>query len=394
MIGATLVMALPRQHGDIDHLRCLLIQERITFMLCTAADGSKCPGFVVGTAKRPKCFDLSPTIPMGYTHQKCAWFDKTVMLTWLNDVLMPWWRRRKGTQPCVLIADNCPAHQGIDKDPAFPKRLYLIFLPPKLTSKRQPADQGQLYAVKKRFKFSLLHALLLLMEQDNYLELVAAGKQRPKGTAGISFGHKPHLLDAMELLKEALNEVTEQSMQNCWRKADCLPDRFKEQLSEEAVPSRFVPKLEENECDALCDMIKKLKVGCPAVKGSFCDDHESYTDSELREAAEAWINVEEADDVCDALSGLHMDRLLASKTDEEQVSSMQVDNTDVHGSNQEPTVTQAQAEAALLTLTQFFQGKGFEDALTHQLRADHAMRRHLSTIAKDQKKLEDFFPPK
>ena len=149
-----------------------------------------------------------------------------------------------------------------------------------------------------------------------------------------------------------------------------------------------------NESDALCDMIKKpkLELGGPAVKGSFCDDHESYTESELREAAEAWVNFEESDDVCDALSGLHIDRLLASKTDEEQVSSMQVDNTDVHGSNQEPTVTQAQAEAALLTLTQFFQGKGFEDALTHQLRADHAMRRHLSTIAKDQKKLEDFFP--
>ena len=142
-------------------------------------------------------------------------------------------------------------------------------------------------------------------------------------------------------------------------------------------------------------MIKKLKVGCPAVKGSFCDDHESYTESELREAAEAWVNFEESDDVCDALSGLHINRLLASKTDEEQVSSMQVDNTDVNGSNRDPTrtVTQAQAEAALLTLTQFFQGKGFEDALTHQLRADHAMRRHLSTIAKDQKKLEDFFPP-
>ena len=93
-----------------------------------------------------------------------------------------------------------------------------------------------------------------------------------------------------------------------------------------------------------------------------------------------------------------MDRLLAPKTDEEQVStgSMQDDNTDVAGSNQEPTrtVTQAQAEAALLTLTQFFQGKGFEEALTHQLRADHAMRRHLSTVAKDQKRLEDYFLPK
>ena len=57
------------------------------------------------------------------------------------------------------------------------------------------------------------------------------------------------------------------------------------------------------------------------MKGSFCDDHESYTDPELRDAAEAWINVEEADDVCDARSGLHMDRLLAPKTDEEQAST-------------------------------------------------------------------------
>ena len=75
---------------------------------------------------------------------------------------------------------------------------------------------------------------------------------------------------------------------------------------------------------------------------------------------------------------------------------MQDDNADEAGStgNQEPTVTQAQAEAALLTLTQFFQGKGSEEALTHQLRADHAMRRHLSTVAKDQKRLEDYFLPK
>ena len=81
---------------------------------------------------------------------------------------------------------------------------------------------------------------------------------------------------------------------------------------------------------------------------------------------------------------------------------------------QEPTVTSTQAAgrggpgpshsdrvALSLTLpvTQFFQGKGFEDALvTHQLRADHAMRRHLSTIAtnKDHRQkrlgLEDYFP--
>ena len=66
-------------------------------------------------------------------------------------------------------------------------------------------------------------------------------------------------------------------------------------------------------------VIKRLKGRFPAsyyscstaVRGPFCDDHESYTESELREVAEAWINVEEADDVYDALSGLHMDRLLA-----------------------------------------------------------------------------------
>ncbi len=74
-------------------------------------------------------------------------------------------------------------------------------------------------------------------------------------------------------------------------------------------------------------MIKKLKVGdrwSGCEKAPFGDDHESYAETELREAAEAWINAEEADcntdDVCDTLSGLHMDRLLvctlAPKTDE------------------------------------------------------------------------------
>ena len=43
----------------------------------------------------------------------------------------------------------------------------------------------------------------------------------------------------------------------------------------------------------------------------------------------AALNVEEAGDVCDALSGLHMDRLLAPKTDEEQASSMQDDRGSV-----------------------------------------------------------------
>ncbi len=105
--------------------------------------------------------------------------------------------------------------------------------------------------------------------------------------------------------RSGLHVVTEhwQSLQNCWRKADYPPGCFKEQLCEEAVRSLFVPKLDEEDSDDLFEMIEKPKVGGPAVKGSFCDDREPYTESgELRKAAEAWVSQEDASarDMCNA----------------------------------------------------------------------------------------------
>ena len=57
-------------------------KDRLTLMVATAADGTKCPLYSVGKSAVPESVRRlnGGKFPIAYTHQKNAWFDKYVMV--------------------------------------------------------------------------------------------------------------------------------------------------------------------------------------------------------------------------------------------------------------------------------------------------------------------------
>jgi DDE superfamily endonuclease len=135
-------------------------KNRITLMVCTAADGTKVPLSIIGKAKKPVCFRLceNQQPPMAYRNQVKAWFDKRVTLWWIESVFIPYHKHKYGVSHCILLLDNCPGHK-IDLA-LMPNWCHVLFLPPNLTSNFQPADMGMIASLKIGYKASMLRKLL------------------------------------------------------------------------------------------------------------------------------------------------------------------------------------------------------------------------------------------
>ncbi|KAK8779263.1 hypothetical protein V5799_019394 [Amblyomma americanum] len=57
---------------------------RATIFLCVNMDGSdKCPAFVIGKSRNPRCFRGAARIPVRYRHNKKAWMTLELFREWL-----------------------------------------------------------------------------------------------------------------------------------------------------------------------------------------------------------------------------------------------------------------------------------------------------------------------
>ena len=136
-----------------------------------------------------------------YTNQKRAWFDRKVTSWWVQNVFVPFYRSRFGERDCILLLDNCSAHNEIVQDIAedFPW-IHIWFFPPNLTSRHQPADQGIIRALKMRYKGTMLEVLLDLFDDEEKLERAKVrGRMARAGMKGLEHGEKPRVFDAIEL---------------------------------------------------------------------------------------------------------------------------------------------------------------------------------------------------
>ena len=179
---------LEEERRTIRGVKLMRDKNRVTIMVCTSAGGDKVPLSLIGTAKRPQCFDLCDIPPLHYTHQFNAWFDRAVTKWWLDNVFAPFCFKLFGSQKCILLLDNCPAHEGISEWKTQ-SNIIVKFLPPNLTSAYQPADQGIISSLKLGYKLTLLHTLLDICDDPvAYAAAKTAGTQMKKGCKGISFG--------------------------------------------------------------------------------------------------------------------------------------------------------------------------------------------------------------
>ena len=209
-------------------------KDRVTVMVCTAADGSKVPLCLVGKSQNPHCFRLRPGgCPIPYTHQKKAWFTIKVTVWWINHVFWPYHLKKHGNVHAILILDNCTSHQGIDqkefqKKHNLPEKLIIVFLPPNVTSRAQPADMGMIALLKIGYRYIMLGKLIDLYDSYSVKEIDNMRARAKRGQKGLDVGGKAHLLDAAEILDGMWSQdgkyASEEGIRKCWKKSDILDD--------------------------------------------------------------------------------------------------------------------------------------------------------------------------
>ena len=209
-------------------------KDRVTIMVCTAADGSKVPLCLVGKSQHPHCFRLRPGgCPIPYTHQKKAWFTIKVTVWWIKHVFWPHHLQKHGNVYAILILDNCTSHQGIDqsdfkKQHDLPEKLIILFLPPNVTSRAQPADMGMIAVLKIGYRYIMLGKLIDLYDSYSVEEIDNMRARAKRGQKGLDVGCKAHMLDAAEILDGIWSQdgkyASEEGIRKCWKKSDILDD--------------------------------------------------------------------------------------------------------------------------------------------------------------------------
>ncbi|MGH7954791.1 MAG: hypothetical protein ACREOZ_02400 [Gloeomargaritales cyanobacterium] len=110
------------QKNDFRGVKQMKSKDRVTLMVCTAANGEKLPLLMIGHSANPICFKYqceNGRPPMSYTHQANAWFDRKITVEWINRVLWPHHLAHHGDVCALLVLDNCSAHKDLE--------LYQVF---------------------------------------------------------------------------------------------------------------------------------------------------------------------------------------------------------------------------------------------------------------------------
>ena len=296
-------------------------KQRITLMICTSASGSKLPICVVGKSEMPKCFKDNH-VPLPYTNQTNAWFDRNVTRWWIQNVLLRFHDKTHGRgTPCCILLDNCSAHKLTDQEfeRLEGRNVFVKFFPPNVTSKRQPADMGIIASIKVGYKVLMLNQLLDLFDEDGGYELAVERRKKQKpGCKGLAFGGKATVLDAIKILDSIWRKdstyAKKDGIRRCWRKADILPSSWNADINND-VGSASLPecdkKLSEEDCSVLCNLMKSIQLkakvekldtsrsGANCFENSFvCDPDAIYMPpTSWIDMATNWIDIEEDPDI-------------------------------------------------------------------------------------------------
>ena len=156
-------------------------------------NGDKLPMFVIGKSQRPRCFKNIKKLPCCYQGQKKSWMDSTLFEEWVRELDNQFEQENRKT---AFIIDNYTAYL----ETGGLKTIDLFFLPPNTTSVLQPMYQGIICSLKARSRTKVVQKMI---------EAIDGNKPLPS----IS------VLDAMKMLVLSWDEVTDKTVQNCFRKA-------------------------------------------------------------------------------------------------------------------------------------------------------------------------------
>lgn len=175
-----------------------LSKDRVTVLVCANADGSeKKRLLIIGKSKKPRCFKDITALPVTYLANKNAWMTSEIFIgeltAWDKELM-------KKNRKILLVVDNCASHPKIQNL----KNIKLEFLPPNTTSVLQPMDQGIINSLKFHFrKILVLHFI--------------DGIEKKQETS-VS------LLDAVRFVDRAWKNVTQATIENCFKHAGFTGD--------------------------------------------------------------------------------------------------------------------------------------------------------------------------
>merc|ERR1719300_497215 len=115
--------------------------ERITVAFFVSATGEKLKPFIIGKAKKPRCFtQFNSKEHCKYYSSSNAWMTTETWNLILSDLNI---QMKAANRKIILVADNCPIHKTINLS-----NVKLLFIPPNTTGYLQPLDLGIIRSFK------------------------------------------------------------------------------------------------------------------------------------------------------------------------------------------------------------------------------------------------------
>ncbi|KAI5626056.1 hypothetical protein C0J50_14328 [Silurus asotus] len=207
-------------------------KDRLTVLVATNMDGSqKLPLYVIGKSKKPRCFKQPKGLRCDYDSQPSASITGDLFSAWVKK----WDRKFQAEKRKVaLIVDNCRAYPDI---PGL-KAITIFYPPPNTTGKLQPVDQGIIQVLKVHYRKMLMRQYLL--------------HDKKKKTQ-----YTPSLLDAINFLRSAWNDVKKETISNCWM--HCVIPDIPEQLAEVAEKSSIADAILKEEAQELAITVQEFR---------------------------------------------------------------------------------------------------------------------------------------
>ena len=174
---------------------CKVLKDRVTVLCCANMQGKKQRLLMIGKSHNPRCFKGIKKLLVEYKANANAWMTSVIFKEWL----MKW--DNQLTKNITLLVDNCTAH-AVN---VTLNHIKLIFLPANTTSLLQPLDQGIIRSLKAHYRREM---------RANVLEQI----EDVKKVSANNLAKKTNLLEALHLLALSWKHVSEETIQNCFKK--------------------------------------------------------------------------------------------------------------------------------------------------------------------------------
>src|SRR3989440_1894227 len=175
-------------------------KERITVLLCTNATGTdKLKPLVIGKSANPRCFKhiRKENLDAKYEANKKAWMTGDIFKRWIKSLDAT---NRLQHRKILVLVDNAASHIVSEEL----EHVKVHFLPPNTTPYLQPCDAGIINSFKAHYRKLYLQCVLEAMD---------ASKEIPR----------LNVKEAIGFSSEAWQNVTRQTIINCWRKTEIVP---------------------------------------------------------------------------------------------------------------------------------------------------------------------------